>query len=70
VVHVPFLNRAFDTTPLSAANWALCTAMASSVLWLDEMKKLLVRRSVNTHYGARGTRRTLVRSDKARGDRR
>ena len=69
VVHVPFLNRAFDTRPLSAADWALCTAMASSVLWLDEVKKLLVRRSVNTRQGARGTRRTLVRSDKARGDR-
>jgi P-type Ca2+ transporter type 2C len=54
VVHVPFLNRAFDTTPLSAADWALCTAMASSVLWLDEIKKLLVRKSVNTHPGARG----------------
>ena len=70
VVHVPFLNRAFDTTPLSAADWALCTAMASSVLWLDEMKKLIVRRSLNTRQGARGTRRTLVRSDRARGDRR
>jgi magnesium-transporting ATPase (P-type) len=44
VVQVPLLNRAFDTTPLSAADWALCTALASSVLWVDELKKLLVRR--------------------------
>jgi len=43
VVHVPFLNDAFDTTPLPASDWALCTAMASSVLWLDELKKLIVR---------------------------
>src|SRR6266540_2411828 len=44
VVHVPFLNTAFDTAPLSAGDWALCVAMASSVLWADELKKLLVRR--------------------------
>jgi magnesium-transporting ATPase (P-type) len=44
VVHVPFLNRAFGTVPLSAGDWALCVAMASSVLWVDELKKLIVRR--------------------------
>jgi P-type Ca2+ transporter type 2C len=44
VVHVPILNRAFGTTPLSAGDWALCTALASSVLWADELKKLLGRR--------------------------
>jgi magnesium-transporting ATPase (P-type) len=44
VVHVPFLNQAFDTTPLSAGDWALCVAMASLVLWADELKKLIVRR--------------------------
>jgi len=45
VVHLPFLNDAFSTTPLSAGNWALCVAMASSVLWIDELKKLIVRRT-------------------------
>ena len=45
VVHVPFLNDAFGTAPLSAGDWALCAAIASSVLWFDELKKLLVRRS-------------------------
>jgi magnesium-transporting ATPase (P-type) len=45
VVHVPILNRAFGTTPLSAADWVLCTALASSVLWADELKKLLLRRT-------------------------
>jgi magnesium-transporting ATPase (P-type) len=44
VVQVPLLNRAFDTTPLSAADWALCAALASLVLWADELKKLLGRR--------------------------
>ncbi|HEX5880439.1 MAG TPA: cation-translocating P-type ATPase, partial [Actinomycetota bacterium] len=44
VVHVPLLNRAFGTTPLSAGDWALCAVMASAVLWTDELKKLVVRR--------------------------
>jgi magnesium-transporting ATPase (P-type) len=44
VVQAPFLNRAFSTTPLSGAEWAACTAIASSVLWADELKKLVVRR--------------------------
>jgi Ca2+-transporting ATPase len=43
VVHVPLLNRAFGTTPLSAGDWALCAALASAVLWADELKKLLMR---------------------------
>jgi hypothetical protein len=42
VVHVPLLNRAFGTTPLSIGDWALCAAMASSVLWADELTKLIV----------------------------
>ncbi len=45
VVHVPLLNHAFSTTPLSAGDWGLCAAMASSVLWIDELKKLIVRRT-------------------------
>jgi magnesium-transporting ATPase (P-type) len=44
VVHVPLLNRAFGTTPLSPADWGLCAALASLVLWADELKKLLGRR--------------------------
>jgi magnesium-transporting ATPase (P-type) len=43
VVHVPLLNRAFGTTPLSAGDWVRCFAMASLVLWADELKKLLMR---------------------------
>jgi P-type Ca2+ transporter type 2C len=37
VVHVPLLNRAFGTTPLTGADWALCVALASVVLWADEL---------------------------------
>jgi magnesium-transporting ATPase (P-type) len=48
VVYVPFLNRPFDTTPLRAADWVLCTAMASTVLWANELRKLLARRSARS----------------------
>ena len=43
VVHAPFMNEAFGTVPLSAMDWLLYAAIASSVLWLDELKKLIVR---------------------------
>ena len=45
VVYVPFLNTAFGTTPIGATDWALCIAMASMVLWVDELKKLILRMS-------------------------
>ena len=41
VVHVPFLQRAFRTAPLAPRDWLLCLAVASSVLWLVELKKLM-----------------------------
>jgi magnesium-transporting ATPase (P-type) len=44
VVHVGFLQRAFDTAPLDVAEWALCLALASAVLWVDEIRKLVDRR--------------------------
>jgi magnesium-transporting ATPase (P-type) len=44
VVYVPWLNRAFDTVPLSAQQWLTCTALASSVLWAVELTKLVGRR--------------------------
>jgi magnesium-transporting ATPase (P-type) len=43
VVHVPFLNEAFTTTPLSFGQWLVCLAMASAVLWLSELRKLVIR---------------------------
>jgi magnesium-transporting ATPase (P-type) len=44
VVSVPLLNDAFDTTPLSAPDWALCVVMASTVLWVAEVHKVVLRR--------------------------
>ena len=43
VVHLPFLNLAFGTTPLSAGQWGVCVVMASGVLWYGEARKLLRR---------------------------
>ena len=43
VVHLPFLQRAFGTTALRAADWLLCFAVASSVLWIREASKVMTR---------------------------
>ena len=43
VVHLPFLNLAFRTVPLSAGRWGVCVAMASGVLWFSEARKLMQR---------------------------
>src|SRR5690606_30508374 len=37
VLYVPFLQQAFSTVSLSAGDWAVSTAVASSVLWLREL---------------------------------
>jgi Ca2+-transporting ATPase len=50
VVHLPFLQRAFGTTALSARDWAFCVAIASSVLWLREASKAIARaRALQLH---------------------
>jgi magnesium-transporting ATPase (P-type) len=43
VVNVGFLNTAFRTEPLSWAQWGVCVAIASSVLWADELRKVILR---------------------------
>jgi Ca2+-transporting ATPase len=43
VVYTPFLQRAFGTVDLSGLDWLFCTAVASSVLWLRDFSKLIVR---------------------------
>jgi magnesium-transporting ATPase (P-type) len=56
VVHAPFLNHAFTTAPLSLDEWLVCVAMASTVLWASEARKLLLRR-----IGSRERRTPLAR---------
>ena len=43
VVNLPFLNLAFGTVPLALHQWLLCVAMASMVLWISELRKLVSR---------------------------
>ena len=44
VIYVPFLHDAFDTSALGLDDWLLCVGLASSVLWADELRKLVSRR--------------------------
>ena len=39
-VQLPLLNPIFDTTPLSAAQWATCAGVAATVLVMEELIKL------------------------------
>ncbi len=43
VIYVPFLQNAFSTVSLSLGDWLRCAAVASSVLWLRELGKLITR---------------------------
>lgn len=43
VVEFAPLNDAFGTSPLSSEQWIVCAAMASSVLWFAELRKLTGR---------------------------
>jgi len=44
VIYVPFLQQAFSTTALEWGDWLFCALAASSVLWLRELSKVVVRR--------------------------
>lgn len=41
VVYVPFLQAAFRTAPLAATDWFVCIAVASSVVGVMDLRKLL-----------------------------
>lgn len=53
VVHWSVLNRAFGTAPLSVGQWLLCLGMASAVLWVSELHKFWMRRTVRRGEVAR-----------------
>ncbi len=44
VVHVPLLNNAFSTAPLSLSQWAMCLVLASVVPLAIELRKWVLRR--------------------------
>jgi Ca2+-transporting ATPase len=39
-VHLGPLQSLFDTTSLTPTQWAICVGVASSILWLEELRKL------------------------------
>jgi len=43
VIYVPFLQQAFSTTALEWGDWLFCALAASSVLWLRELSKVVMR---------------------------
>jgi Ca2+-transporting ATPase len=45
VIYLPLLQQAFSTVPLSATDWLRCTLVASTVLWVQELRKVLARRA-------------------------
>jgi P-type Ca2+ transporter type 2C len=46
------LRTLFDTTAISGAQWLVCVAVASSVLWVEELRKLSHRWRANKGVGS------------------
>ena len=59
VTHLGPLQTLFDTTSISLVQWLVCAAVASSVLWLEEIRKVVVRTRARTLTDAR-TERTAA----------
>ena len=53
VIYVPFLQKAFSTVSLTLNDWLLCTVVASSVLWLRELSKIITRTKDKRRRSAR-----------------
>ena len=43
VTHWGPMQRLFDTTAISLVQWGVCALVASTVLWLEELRKFVVR---------------------------
>ena len=43
VTHWGPMQRLFDTTSISLVQWGVCALVASTVLWLEELRKFVVR---------------------------
>ncbi|GAA1755253.1 cation-translocating P-type ATPase [Kocuria aegyptia] len=43
VVHTPLLQGVFDTAALTGAQWCVAVAIGSTVLWAEELRKLIGR---------------------------
>ena len=62
VTHLEPLQRLFDTTSVTAANWAVCVLVASTVLWVEEARKAIQRTRATYHKGVTSTMTTSVTS--------
>jgi P-type Ca2+ transporter type 2C len=51
VMHVGPAQRFVGVTSITPAEWAICAAVASSVLWVEEVRKWVVRRHPGTPVG-------------------
>lgn len=58
VVEIPLLQAAFGTQSLDATHWLVCGALASTVLWFDEARKLMGRLRGTSEPTSPTTRRT------------
>ena len=54
VLEVPALQRAFGTVSLGVGDWLRCLAVASSVLWLREAQKVVLRLADRRRASASG----------------
>ncbi len=43
VTHVGFMQSLFETTGITFGQWLVCVAVASSILWVEELRKFVVR---------------------------
>jgi Ca2+-transporting ATPase len=44
VTTIGFLQRIFDTTELNLAQWSICIGIAASLVVIEELIKLVIRR--------------------------
>jgi Ca2+-transporting ATPase len=44
VTEIGILQRIFDTASLSASQWVICLVVASAIIWVAEVAKLVLRR--------------------------
>lgn len=47
LLHIPFLQRIFATQPLNIYQWAFVVLVSSSIIWLEEVRKWIVRTRYN-----------------------
>jgi Ca2+-transporting ATPase len=45
VTHWGPMQRLFDTTSISLAQWGLCVVVASSIIFFEELRKIIIRRA-------------------------